>query len=793
MATHLMRVSVRELVSLALRAGDLVRGGFVSAERLAQGTRAHQRLQRSRPAGYQAEVPVVHLLERDGVLLEIAGRVDGLLVAADRLLLEEIKTTDGDLELARRDDPVHWAQAKVYAFIVATQAQRATIDVRLTYVRLEPFATLELDERCRLEDLQPYVEGLVSAYLRWARAYCAWCDERDASIAALPFPFQRLRPGQQPLIEAVAGALDHSARLFVQAPTGIGKTVSVLYPAIRALGAGQFDKVFYLTPKTVVRTVAEKAVDDLRAAGLHLRSLTLTARGRICFLGQQRALCDPAACPYALGYYDRVDLALEEALPRAALSRRAVEEVARAHQVCPFELSLELSLWVDLVICDYNYVLDPRAFLRRFFLDGGGRYALLIDEAHDLVDRAREMFSAELRSGPAKALGRLLGGAHPQLGALLGRLDRQLRACGPAADEAAGTCRRLEGPPAALLSLLDRFVPLAEQTLGAGLSGPAWEALIDLYFEAIAFRRVAAGFGTDYACYAVRPDRQVRLRLYCLDPARNLREALRRGRAAVLFSATLVPLAYFRDLLGGDRDDDLLELDSPFAAANLGVVVAEHVATTFRARIDSYADVAAAIAAVVRAHSGNYMAFFPSYSYLQAVARHLAAAADVRLLPQTPGMSEAQREAFLDAFAAQRPGPLLGLAVMGGLFGEGIDLTGDRLIGAVIVGVGLPQLCVERDLIRDYFDSRGVPGFEYAYTYPGMNRVLQAAGRVIRSETDRGVVLLVDQRFVEPRYRQLLPRSWSPLRRVRGPEGIAAALELFWHGIVEPRYEPLDD
>ncbi len=790
MAPRSLSVSVGALVGFALRAGDLVRGGPGSAQRLAAGSRAHRQLQRRRPPGYQAEVPVSHLLQRDGLVLEICGRVDGVALTADALLVEEIKTTGQLPDADYPGAPAHWAQAKVYAFIVATQAQRAAVDVRLTYVCLEPFATRELHERCTQAALASFVDGLLEAYLRWARAYDEWCRVRDASIACLPFPFPRLRPGQGQLIEAVQAALDGDARLFVEAPTGIGKTICVLYPAVRALGSGQVDKVFYLTPKTVVRTAAEKAVADLRAAGLRLRSLTLTARERICCQGQGRTACDPRRCPYALGYFDRLDAALADGFRQETLTRPAIEELARRHQVCPFELQLDLSLWVDLLVCDYNYAFDPAAYLRRFFLDDGGRYALLVDEAHDLVDRAREMFSAELRAGALAACAGRFGARAEPLAAHLHRLADEVRAAGPAAGDGAVV---LESVPSSLRPLLADLLPLAERVLAAETAGDDWQALAEQYYAAQAFLRLTDELSEEYTCYAERHGRQARLRLFCLDPARQLRAALRRGCAAVFFSATLTPLDYFRDLLGGRAGDALLSLEPPFPADNLHVLVGRYVATTLRRRAASYAAVAEAIATVVGARPGNYLAFFPSYRYLEAVARHLAARDDLELAVQRPGLSEAEREAFLARFATDNGGPLVGMVVMGGLFGEGIDLSGERLIGAVIVGVGLPQLCLERDLISAHFAARGAPGFEYAYTYPGMNRVLQAAGRVIRSETDRGVVLLLDERFCELSYQQLLPRWWQPLSRVGSAAAIGAALAAFWGGIREPRYVPLDE
>lgn len=793
MAVHLIRISVRDLVSFVLRSGDLDGRGFVSAARLRQGTLAHQRLQRLRPAGYQAEVVVSHVVEADGLSLVVSGRLDGLLVDGGRVLVEEIKTVDVEADAAGEGSPVHWAQAMTYAFIVAQQGRLDEVDVQLTRVRLEPWTVWEQRRTCTLADLQAFFDELVQQYLRWARLYHEWCLERDASIQDLPFPFPQLRQGQEEMTEAVRAVLEQPGRLFAQAPTGIGKTISVLYPTIQALGRGQVEKVFYLTAKTVGRTVAEKAVDDLRGAGLKLKSLTLTARDRICFGPRGEGACNPETCEYATGYFDRINDALEEVFRHDALTRPLIESVARAHRVCPFELSLEVSLWADLIICDYNYVLDPRAYLRRLFPDLSGRYAFLVDEAHNLVERAREMYSAELLRAEVVDASGLVRSQHGRLADRLDRVADRLAEiaarCEPVGDH---DCWVDAALPEGLVPLLEPCLSELELLLARGPTMSWWDELLDFYFRIFGFLRVAELYDDHYLTYAVRTGADLRLRLFCVDPARNLREALLRGTTAVFFSATLTPLEYFRNLLGGQVDDRLLSLDSPFPRENLHVVVVQHVATTYRRRSETYGDVAQAIAAAVAPRTGNYLAYFPSYRYMEEVLGHFRQAhPGVRTLAQTTRMTEQQKEAFLAVFDADNEETVVGFAVMGGIFGEGIDLVGERLVGAIVVGVGLPQICLEREVIRQFYDERESPGFAYSYAFPGMNRVLQAAGRVIRSPEDRGVVLLVDQRFAQEQYQRLFPRYWHPVRRVGRPEEIAASVQAFWTGIHEVHYEPL--
>jgi len=803
-------VQIRELVEFVLRRGDLGGGrDFTGPGRAVAGIRGHQRVQRARPAGYQKEVRLARDVEDSELVLRVQGRIDGLLETAEGVLLEEIKTVQPGWRGVAR--PLDWAQARIYGAIHARDRGLAGLEIQLTYLDLETGREAVFRERHAAADLEAFFVATADAYLAWIREIHRWRLLRDASIRGLAFPFPEYRPGQRRLAVAVYRALGSGGRLFLEAPTGIGKTISVIFPAVKAQGEGKAGQIFYLTARTVGRLVAEQAFVDLRRGGLRLRSLTLTARGKICVQGGKP--CDQAACPLALGYYDRLPGAMRAALDLEELNRAALEELGRRHQVCPFELAMDLSLWVDAVIGDYNYVFDPKAWLRRHFAEDGGDYAFLIDEAHNLPDRAREMFSADLTTdelregrlavklalpGCARALNRLVAAFRA-----LARADAEpnepvtpeaalfdwstapgepVRETGPSA-EGAGEPPATTAPvlPEKLTAALEDALEQAEAWLARNEPASFRETFLELFFRLHAFRRAAERLDE---CFAVltRPDQGITVRLFCLDPSQLLREALARGRTAVFFSATLTPLEYYRDLLGGRAEDPQLRLGSPFPAEHLAVMVQNRVATQYKARAGSLDEVAAAIAALVDARRGNYLVYLPSYPYLAAVCeRFRAARPGTAVLAQTAGMREAEREAFLAAFAADRGETLVGFAVMGGVFGEGIDLAGERLIGAVIVGVGLPQICEERDRIRDHFQARLGAGFDYAYTFPGMNRVLQAAGRVIRSGGDRGVVLLVDTRFGEARHRRLFPAWWRPIP-THDPEAIRRAAAEFWGG-----------
>ncbi|MCX6929102.1 MAG: ATP-dependent DNA helicase, partial [Verrucomicrobia bacterium] len=725
-------------------------------------------------------------------------------------------------------------------FIYAHDHALEQIIIQLTYLELDTGELTEFRNHFTVAELAAFFQEAMAVYLNWLRSQHQWCQQRDESIRPLAFPFPHYRPGQRELAVAAYRALARGGRLFLEAPTGIGKTISVLFPAIKALGEGKLERIFYLTARTSGRAVAEKTLADLRQAGLRLRTLALTAKDKICpgvrpspgaANSEARVLtdvaapgdgrtpaaspqtpdvsCDPLTCPLARGYYDRHKAAMREALAREEITRPVLEAISREHQVCPFELSLDVSSWVDVVVCDYNYAFDPKAYLRRHFAEEPHDYAFLVDEAHNLVDRAREMFSADLDTLEIQATRRALKKAVPRCGKALSRLSSAMRTLcdraalpsepseasdpatelnlfpaetrpgSPPAPPALHSARITKDFPKDLKPVLEEALKEAEAWLARNEPADFRDSLLELCFRLHSFQRTAELYDERYVTIS-EPGRGVRVRLFCLDPSFLLGEALARGKAAVFFSATLTPVDYYRALLGGSENDPLLQLPSPFPPEHLAVLVHDRIRTHFKARTDSLLDVVQAIASLVQGRRGNYLAYFPSYQYLTAVQEqfHLLHPA-VPILVQRAGLSEPEREAFLAAFAADHCDSLLGFAVMGGVFGEGIDLVGERLIGAIIVGVGLPQLCVERDLIRDYFEAKTGAGFDYAYTFPGMNRVLQAIGRVIRSETDRGAVLLVDARFAEHRYRRLFPDWWKP-KRVRSTEEISEALQKFW-------------
>jgi DNA excision repair protein ERCC-2 len=763
-------------------------------------------------------VSISQVVEEEGLQLEIFGRIDGILAEEQPLTLEEIKTTTEPLSLVDEGyNPLHWAQAQCYAYMYAGQHNLTEIRIQLTYYQIDTRCTKTFQRVFTFEDLADFFAELVGPYLHWAKTVLAWQERRDHAIDRLDFPYAAYRQGQRDMAVAVYKTIRDGETLFVQAPTGVGKTIATLFPAVKALGLGLVAKIFYLTAKTPGRFVAEQTIDDMRQAGLHFKSVTLTAKEKICFCVE--AGCDPEQCKFAHNYYGKVKAALADIFQYEALTRTVIAETARRYQVCPFEFSLDLALWVDCIICDYNYAFDPKVYLRRFFDNIVEPYVFLVDEAHNLPDRARSMFSAEVDKQTVLALRRALKPHLPGLAKSLGVINRVLlekwRMCeaggrqdvgGPRGRQGVGGLqadgrqlaggpkgrRGVGGPrgglvereePEELLEALGQFCQEAEEWLALNRATAFRQELLEFYFQSRAYLRTAEDFDSFYVSYFERRGRaDLRARLFCLDPAPLLARGLARSQATIFFSATLLPLDYFEQVLTGSSEHPKLMFPSPFPPENVELLIHNRISTKYVDRAGSYAPIAAAIETICGAQQGNYLVFFPSYAYLAAVVELVRERFPERqLLVQERGMKEEERETFLAQFSVSNEDTLIGFVVMGGIFGEGIDLVGERLIGAIVVGVGLPQLGLERDLIRDYFAGQNNKGFEYAYQYPGLNRVLQAAGRVIRTEQDRGVIVLIDQRFTHYRYTSLFSPAWRRFQVVRNSKDIRERLVGFWN------------
>lgn len=777
-----IRISVRNLVEFILREGDIDNrtGGGQDPENMQMGSRIHRKIQRQMGSDYQAEVPLKTEIVCDGFTLKIEGRADGLIHTKEQVMVDEIKGVLRELDRVQEPAGIHLAQAKCYASMVAEQEGVDEIGVQMTYCQMETEEVKRFQYSYQSNELKVWFDEVIRQYKKWAKFQIEWRKARNASIKGIEFPFP-YRKGQRDLAVSVYRTILRKKKLFIQAPTGVGKTISTVFPAVKAVGEELGEKIFYLTAKTITRTVAEQAFETLREQNLKFKVITLTAKEKICFC--EETSCNPDDCPYAKGHFDRVNDAVYELLMQEdVMSREVLEAQARKHKVCPFEMALDVSTWGDGVICDYNYVFDPDARLRRFFAeDGAGGYLFLIDEAHNLVERGRQMYSAELCKEDFLAVKKLVKGEAP-------RFAKRLEACNKILLAMKKECENYK-----VLDNISHFgiqlmnvLSETDRYLEECVDKEVRETVLDFYFQVRSFLNIYDGLDENYVIYTeYQENGRFVLKLFCVNPAANLQKCLDKGNSAVFFSATLLPIQYYKRLLSTEKDNYAVYIDSSFDTKKRLLMNGVDVSTryTMRSR-EMYQRYATYIFRVVKAKMGNYLIFFPSYRFMEDVYQEFTQllASDeeeMELVIQQKHMDEEERENFLRAFEMGREKSLIGFGVLGGIFSEGIDLTNEKLIGTLIIGTGLPQVCNEREILRSYFDQKGLYGFDYAYRYPGMNKVLQAAGRVIRTEDDRGVILLLDERFQREKGKEIFPKEWADCERCR-LDIVEEKIRLFW-------------
>lgn len=806
-----LHISVRNLVEFIFRAGDIDNraGKLASAEAMMEGSRIHRKIQKSMDTSYQAEVPLKIEWKANDYVLVVEGRADGIaygkfqpdLPAATESVLQpemefaaeippeeeisfidEIKGVYRNVAAMEQPVYVHKAQAMCYAYIYAKQNRLERIGVQMTYCNLDTEEIRYFREIYTFETLTVWFGHLIEDYRKWADWQIAWKKQRQESIHTLEFPFS-YRQGQKKLVADVYRTILRGKNLFIEAPTGVGKTISTIFPAVKAVGEGLADRIFYLTAKTITATVAKETFALLEEQGYRAKVIQITAKEKLCLCEEMD--CNPVNCPYAKGHFDRVNDAVFDLLQKSNLfTREEVLAQAKEYQVCPFEMSLDVATWADNIVCDYNYVFDPNVYLKRFFQEGiKGDYLFLVDEAHNLVDRSREMYSADLYKEDVLAVKRIMK-AHSRT------ICRILDKCNKAMLEMKRECEHYQilDSVGTLTFHLMRLASQMDEFLEKPREFPEKKTVLDFYFALRNFLNIYDLVDDHYVIYSqMTEEGQFRIRLFCVDPSVNLQKCIDKSNSTIFFSATLLPIGYYKRLLSTDEDNYAIYAQSTFAQTQRLLAFGRDVSTKYtRRNRKEYEKIADYIGAVTEAQQGNYMVFFPSYRLMQDVYEVFAgkAADSCEILMQHSNMKEHEREAFLEEFEKERQGTLVAFCVMGGIFGEGIDLKNDRLIGAIIVGTGLPQVSDEREILKNYYDERGLSGFDYAFRYPGMNKVLQAAGRVIRTSEDRGVILLLDERFLQREYGALFPREWEK-RSVCGLPQLREEVSRFWSDVRE--------
>ena len=775
-----VRISVRNLVEFILRSGDLDnRGGSSDREAMQKGSRLHRKIQGRMGSHYRAEVSLKYKTEYEDVSIQVEGRADGIFTEDGQCWIDEIKGVYADVSQLEKPVEVHRAQAMCYAWIYAQEQKPEKIGVQMTYGNLDTEELKFFREEYTLEELGLWYQNLLDRYHKWIAYQFAWKKERNASMSDLEFPFE-YREGQRKIVSGVYHTISTGRQIFVQAPTGVGKTMSTIFTAVRAVGAGMGENIFYLTAKTITRTVAEEAFSILKEHGLKFKVITITAKEKLCFCDKTE--CNPENCLWARGHLDRVnDAVFELWTTQDSYDRDTLLEYAKKWQVCPFEMCLDLAVWVDAVICDYNYVFDPTAHLKRFFADNvSGDYLFLIDEAHNLVERGREMYSASIYKEDILEVKKLMKDRDKKLVKSLESVNKLMlemkREC-----ENYRLVESVSPFAIKLMNLLTQMERYLEEERNAG-NAEQPDAFMELFFQVRQFLEIHELLDENYIQYTeLEGNGRFKIKLFCVNPAENLNHYLKLGNSTIFFSATLLPIDYYKQLLSVEKDDYAVYAESKFPQENRKILIGSEASTKYTQRgTEMYRKIADYLRNTVDGKNGNYIAFFPSYQFMEDVLEEFEKlASGVELVIQSQFKSENQREEFLEMFEEERDHPMLGYCVMGGVFSEGIDLTHDRLIGVIVVGTGIPQVCNDREIVKNYFDQRGMRGFDYAYLYPGMNKVLQSAGRVIRTEDDKGIILLLDDRFQNRQYQQLFPREWKEYE-VCGRKEIKEKMKEFW-------------
>ena len=775
-----LTLSVHQLVDFLLRTGD-IDNRFFNASTMNEGSRIHSSYQASQGEDYLSEYPLKRIIDINGVTITLEGRADGIIKKkTGEYMIDEIKSTTMDLQEFRAENiDWHLGQAKCYAYMFAYEQKLDSIDIRLVYIRQGKERERFNDYyHCSLDELEDFVKDLLIDYLAFYDIIDIARQKRDESIKQLQFPFENYRKGQRELAKYAYSIAKNGGRLFVEAPTGIGKTMSTLFPFIKSIEDDEQSKIFYLTAKSSGKESAYNAVDQLKSkSGLEINDIVITAKEKICFC--KGCACNPDECPFAKGYYSKIQGVLHYSLMNySTFDFDTIVEIANENMICPFEFELDLSLFCDIVICDYNYLFDPLSHMKRYFDEDASHFLALIDEAHNLVDRSKDMYSASITFNKLKEAKKSLRPIKtPKIKKHLSKIKTMFENISEEYElgETIFDTLTLEQFKV-FAGFLDAYIDVSKEH-----HEDITKELTDFYLEINRFMRLYELYDEEiFKLYVSKSDDDVSINIYCIDASSFLRNTIEQLKGAVYFSATLSPIDYYIETLGGRGEEDgSLLLPSPFPRKNFKLIVAPKVSIKYANRETSYAIVADYIKEFVTNKIGNYFIYSPSYEYMYRLLDWIDIDANIYI--QNRDMTEKDKLLFLENFAINPSETSIGFLVLGGAFGEGIDLISDRLIGAVIIGIGLPRINFQSDLISDYYKEKGLKGHDYAYTNPGMNKVMQAVGRVIRSETDKGAALLIDERFLYRNYLDLFRAEWKDYEVVLKPEEVGDILQKFFN------------
>ena len=763
-------IGIRELAEFVGRSGSIT-NQFTLASRALEGTQLHQKYQSMQQGDYHKEVVILTTLNLYDYEITLQGRIDGMYIDTNSVHLEELKSTYVPLE--EIEDPVssaHYNQLMIYGYLYCLNYDLLEIDLHLVYIHVTSNEIKKLNYHYTINELKEIFMKIFDVYYKFLKYEEENTQLTLASIDQLEFPYENKREGQSKMMNAVYYTIKQKNKLFIQASTGLGKTLGVLYPSLKALKANYTNKLLYLTAKTITRNVAIETIELLEAKGLMINTVIINSKDSMCLL--EKRDCNPINCPYADHYYNKVNEALYDALCHEHyFNDQIITEYALRYKICPFEFSLDLFDFCKLAILDYNYVFDPRVALVRIF-NPGNENTLLIDEAHNLVERSRDMFSAVLYYDAALKAQMIIDHKSNKLSKRIEAIIEEFRLLREKLSKEEYLILSL--PPVKLIEEITYFFNEALEYLQE--KGSEHEDFLEFFFECSRFKAIFELYDSNYTTYVM--DGPLSIKLFCIDPTELLIEKYDQCTSSIFFSATLLPITYFYSILGGKENDKKLYFPSSFDIKKRKILIAKDVDTRYSVRNKSVNLIAQYIYRFTRMKKGNYLVLFSSYEYMNRIYEIVEETYDLKIYKQESNMSMDSRNEFLSLFKSNETTQVF-FGILGGLFSEGIDFKGEQLIGCIIVGVGLPQLSLERDLIKEYYQDNG---FDYSYRYPGFNKVLQGAGRVIRTEEDYGAILLLDDRYLQYSYTKMFPYEWSNCL-VTDIDHVSSDVEAFWNSL----------